>query len=143
MSLLNLPTARSMPEVYRWLAALPDDPPLLEIPVPARDEDENEDHALRQYLILFHGKPRIGGISAFISRRYREFRSEIQEFPSRTSLNAASQMGARLIIVHYGDYPEPSRVSLRRRIADEPLLTPRGAFGEDVVYELQSIGQSE
>lgn len=142
-SLLDLPTAETMPVVYRWLATVPGDPPVLELPVPTRDQDENEVHALRQYLILYHGKPRIDGISGFISGRYREFRSAIQEFPSRSSLHAAGQMGARLIIVHYGDYPEPSRVALRQRIAEEPLLTRRATFGDDVVYELRSIDPSE
>ncbi len=141
-SMLELPTAEAMPPVYRWLAARPDDPPVLELPVPARDQDENEVHALRQYLILYHGKPRIGGISGFTSRRYREFRSAIQEFPDRAALDAAAQQGAKLIIVHYADYPEPFRGTLHRRVADQPSLTLRATFGDDVVYELQSNGLS-
>ena len=140
VSLLELPAARSMPGAYAWLAQQPDKAPVLELPVPARDADESETHALRQYGILLHGHPRLDGCSGFVSRRYRAFRAEIQSFPRDQALHAAGGMGARWIIVHYGDYAGGRADSLRNRIESEPRLGFARRFGEDVVYELRSGG---
>jgi len=138
VTLLELPSSRSMPGAYAWLARQPDKAPILELPAPARDADENETHALRQYWILLHGHPRLDGCSGFVSRRYRAFRAAVQSFPSDEALRAAAGMGARWIVVHYGDYPAGQGDSLRDRIESEPRLDMEARFGNDVVYELRS-----
>ncbi|HSQ51376.1 MAG TPA: hypothetical protein VLL94_08925 [Nitrospiraceae bacterium] len=133
---LQLPTAETMPEVYKWLAHQPETRPILEVPVPARDQDENSTHAIRQYVALFHGKRRLDGVSGFVSERYRHFRAAMQGFPDSTALDAAVRMGARLIVVHYDDYSVPVADRLRSQIATEPALVPLATFGGDTVFKL-------
>ena len=137
--MLELPSAENMPAVYRWLAKAPDSLVVLEIPVPANDRDEDPKFAIRQYLALFHGKRRVDGVSGFVSNRYRKFRTEIQEFPSEVSLDAAEAMGANLIIVHLEEYDAVHSQELRQSISAESRLIPRAAIDGALVLELRPV----
>ena len=137
LSTVVLPSEKRMPAVYAWLANRPGSEPVLELPVPRRDADENETHALRQFHILYHGHPRLDGISGFVSEKYKEFRSLIQGFPGEEALRAANAMGAKLIVVHFGDYPTAERAKLRSEIGRERRLVPLAEFGTDAVFRLQ------
>ncbi|HEY2923929.1 MAG TPA: hypothetical protein VGJ98_03060 [Candidatus Eisenbacteria bacterium] len=138
LSTVELPTEKGMPLVYAWLATRPGREPILELPVPRAEGEENETHALRQFYLLHHGNPRLDGTSGFVSRRYKEFRSLIQGFPSEEALRAAGGLGAKLIIVHFGDYPAAERERLRARIRSERGLVPLVEFGTDAVFRLQA-----
>jgi len=133
---LALPTATTMPSVYRWLEVQSPKEPILEFPTPARDEDETATQAIRQYCVVLHGSPRLDGSSGFVSQRYRSFRREIQTFPDSPARALAARMGARWIIVHLADYPAPEREAFRRRLEDTAALTRVAAFGSDLVYRL-------
>lgn len=137
MSLLELPTSETMPPAYRWLAAQPDSVRLLEFPVPATDADQSETHSLRQLFTLFHGMRRLDGTSGFVTPRYRAFRTTVQSFPGSEAMEEIRSMEGNLVLVHFGDYDGTRRAALVRRIAAEPRLVPRAAFGSDVVYELR------
>jgi sugar phosphate isomerase/epimerase len=110
---------------------------VLEIPVAARDADEDEAYALRQYYALFHGKPRLDGASGFVSPAYREFRRVAQSFPDPPALDAARDLGARLVVVHYGDLKPEERAGIAARVGAEPRLTRLATFGDDAVFALQ------
>jgi hypothetical protein len=141
LSLVELPSRDRLPPVYTWLSNHPDEEPLLELPAPARDPDENGSHSMRQFYLIYHGHPRLDGSSGFVSRRYRRFRSAIQAFPGEGALQAAHEMGARLVVVHFQDYPIEEREPLRRAIAAEHRLTLKADFGSDAVYELRYTRQ--
>ena len=136
LSLLTLPTPSTIPAAYRWLASRPGRDPLLELPVVASDGDEDEAYGLRQYGLLFHGKPRIDGSSGFVSKRYRAFRRGIQSFPFEPGWSQALAVGAHWVLIHYGDYPAPRDRDLALRVASEPRLRLRAQFGTDVLYEV-------
>ncbi|HTM00302.1 MAG TPA: hypothetical protein VL503_04145 [Candidatus Omnitrophota bacterium] len=133
---LPLPNQDTIAPIYRRLAATPGTDPVLEIPVPATEADENVTHALRQYALLGHGRPRLDGVSGFVTPRYREFRRIVQSFPARDALTAAKSFGARWVIVHYGDYAPERRADLGRRVAAEPGLESIAREGSDVLYRL-------
>jgi len=136
LSLVELPTKENIPTVNAWLVERPRSEPVLELPAPYADA-ESETHAMRQFYLLHDGHPRLDGTSGFVSRRYREFRSRIQRFPDEDAVGAASVLGAKLIIVHFGDYPEAERDPLRWRIHGERRLVPLAEFGSDAVFELE------
>jgi hypothetical protein len=140
----NLPFApysdrASMPPVYGWLAAQPDSRPILELPTPAR-EWEDLIHVRRQMYVLYHGKPRLDGASGFTSNRYKAFRRDMQAFPAPETIRCAYDMGARRLIVHYGDYSPGLREEMRRRLEEGKDLREVAVFGQDVVYELDEPG---
>jgi hypothetical protein len=130
------PDRASMPPVYGWLAARPDSRPLLELPVPARRASETPMDVRRQMYVLYHGKPRLDGASGFTSNRYVTFRRDMQAFPEPGAIQRAHDMGARRLIVHYGDYEPALREEMRRRVDEATDLREVAAFDEDVVYEI-------
>jgi len=135
-SFFPVPDRSSIPPVYAWLSAQPDSLPVLELPMPPDEAGERTVDALRQVYVLYHGKPRLDGVSGFVSSRYEAFRAEMQAFPSPESVRAAYGMGARRLIVHYGDYAPGVREEVRRRAGALPTLHEEIAFGDDVVYTM-------
>ena len=127
----------SMPPVYGWLAAQTDSLPLLELPMPAGERWESTTDLHRQMYVLFHGTPRLDGTSGFVSNRYEAFRSDMQAFPEEHTIRRAYQMGARRLIVHYGDYPAAARDRIRRQVEKLDTLSEAAAFDFDRVYEIE------
>jgi hypothetical protein len=134
------PDRTSMPPVYGWLAAQPDSSPVLEIPGPASESVEGPMDLRRQMYVLYHGKPRLDGASGFTSNRYEAFRRDMQAFPSPEAIERAYDMGARRLIVHYGDYSPGLREEMRRRVEKGKDLREVAVFGQDVVYEFEEPG---
>jgi len=135
LSVVDLPTRETMPAVNAWLAERRGSEPVLELPTP-RGDAETETHALRQYMLLEDGHPRLDGTSGFVSRRYRAFRATMEGFPGPDALQAAALMGAKLIVVHFGEYPAGERALLRSRVRGERRLVPLAEFGTDAVFGL-------
>jgi hypothetical protein len=134
------PDRASMPHVYSWLAAQPDSSPILELPIPARDGMERPIDMHRQAYILYHGKPRLNGSSGFTSNRYKAFRRDMEAFPAQEAIQCAYDMGARRLIVHYGDYAPALQEGIRYRVESARGLREVAAFGQDVVYEIEEPG---
>ena len=130
----------SMPPVYGWLAEQPDSRPVLALPVPASESAEDTTDLRRQMYILYHGKPRLDGASGFTSNRYEAFRREMGAFPAQEAIGRAYEMGARRLIVHYGDYPPTLRERMQHRVERAEDLREVADFGQDVVYEIEEPG---
>jgi hypothetical protein len=137
---VRYPDRASMPSVYAWLASQPDTRPVLELPVPAGRHTESATDLSRQMYVLHHGKPRLDGASGFTSDRYAAFRREMRAFPGQQSIRSAYEMGARRLIVHYGDYAPALREGIRRRVDDAMELREVATFGQDAVYEIEDPG---
>lgn len=135
---VRLPTVATLEPAYQWIRNQDPKGPLLELPTPATDADETSTQSLRQYRVLLHGARRLDGCSGFVSPRYRSFRRDIQAFPDSAALSLAAAMGARLVLVHYADYPAPERERLRGRIGAEARLAPAASFGSDAIYRLEA-----
>jgi len=132
-----VPPHDPMPPVYTWLRDRPGKEPILELPAPPSEPEESLRDVQRQFYVLYHGKPRLDGTSGFTSRRYQAFRRTIQTFPDPDALRAARDLGAKLVIVHYGDYAPAEGNRLRARVAATASLRRLATFGEDVVYALE------
>jgi hypothetical protein len=140
LRMLELPTADRLPPVYAWLARQPDAFPILELPPGPEITNENERQVLRQFCVLYHRKPTLDGASGFVSQRYRRFRATMLRFPANEAIEAASGMGARLVIVHLGEYEAEGRETLLRQMEADPRFEPVAAFGMDRVYRLGGAG---
>lgn len=134
IALVELPTAATLPPAYAWLASQPGREPVLEVPTAVDENDEEELDVLRQSYVLFHGRPRLDGASGFVSPRYREFRVSMRGFPDEAALRAASELGARLVVVHFADYGPARRIVLEAQVRDATRLVPVASFGDDCVY---------
>lgn len=134
---VTVPDREPIPPVYTWLRDRPGKEPVLEVPVPATEPQETVVDVRRQYYVLLHGKPRLDGSSGFTSRRYQRFRLRLQAFPDADAVDAIRDMGAKLVIVHYGDYRPDRRERIRREAAASPSLKQVAVFGEDTVYAVE------
>ena len=132
----SIPKLDRIPPVYSWLAKEPAGTPFLEIPVPREDSAENATDSYRQLFVLAHGQPRLDGSSGFTSPRYRSFRIAMQDFPDDPSMDALERMGAKLVVVHFGDVSRERREDLHQSVAAQKRLVPRARFGDVAVYEL-------
>jgi hypothetical protein len=132
----SIPKLDRIPQVYSWLADEPAGTPFLEIPVPRDNSDESAIDSYRQLFVLAHGQPRLDGSSGFTSRRYLSFRIAMQDFPDDPSIDALDRMGAKLVVVHFGDVPSERRDDLHQSVAAQKRLLPRARFGDVAVYEL-------
>jgi hypothetical protein len=133
------PDRASMPPVYAWLASQPGSLPVLELPMPRSVREEDVTHARRQVWVLYHKKPRLDGVSGFVSNSYEQFRAQMADFPAPRTIQLAWSRGARTLIVHYGDYPAELQETLRRQVSSAPELKEEASFGLDVVYKIQSV----
>jgi hypothetical protein len=61
----------------------------------------------------------------------------MQAFPAREAIRRAYDMGARRLIVHYGDYTPTRRAEKRHRVETTSDLREVAVFGLDVVYEIE------
>ncbi len=135
--LVRFPMRADMPPIYRWLAAQPDSPPMLDLPVPRTEADEGDRDVTRQIYALYHRKPLVNGTSGFVPPRHQAMRYAMQRFPAQDALRAAAALGTRIVIVHYGDWPPATAARLRRAAARAPGLEQVAAFGDDVAYVLE------
>ncbi|HEV8254774.1 MAG TPA: hypothetical protein VGQ78_08465 [Vicinamibacteria bacterium] len=131
---------RPPPPVYAWLAAQPDDPVVVELPM----QDINgltERPAFHESIYLVHStrhwRRLANGYAGIEPAPYVELREKARRFPSAASLDALRERGVRYVILHRGGYG-PNRWDHIQR--DLPLfadrLRPVGQFDADTVFEL-------
>ena len=138
--LVPFPQRDELPPVVTWLEHQPDDPPVLNLPMPATEPDEGMRDVTRQVYAIYHRKPLVDGASGFVPLPHRRLRQIMQRFPAPESLREAGAFGTRLIVVHYGDWDAAAAARIRAAAAGAPELRPVAAFGDDVVYELKVTG---
>jgi len=134
----EIPTRGSLPGAHSWLERHGDRKPVLELPAPAGNNETALD-AVRQFYVLFHHHPRLDGCSGYVSPQYLTFRRAVQSFPDTNSMDAAYLLGARLVVIHFNDYPPELQARMKDRIAAEPRLTHVETFGSDWICELIAI----
>jgi hypothetical protein len=128
------------PEVYAWLAALPGEPVVVELPVldiygifnrPAYHESIYLIHQMR------HWKPLANGYAGIEPAPYVDLRRRARRFPSADALAAFRERGVRYIVLHRGGYGPNQWARIERDLiwfASE--LREVARFGGDTVFEL-------
>jgi hypothetical protein len=128
------------PEVYRWLAAQPGDPVVVELPMldiygifqrPAYHESI---YLVRQ---THHWKPLANGYAGIEPAPYVDLRQRARRFPSADALAAFRERGVRYVILHRGGFGPNQWARIERDLiwfASE--LQEVARFGGDTVYEL-------
>jgi hypothetical protein len=142
LGMVPLPDPARLPAVYRWLARQPGDFAIVEVPMPASQEEESERDALRQLVSLYHGKARLDGVSGFSPPAHERFRAAMREFPAATAIDAARVRGASYVVVRFAELDGAQAARLRASIRGDSGLEPVAAFGSDVVYRLGRAGSA-
>jgi hypothetical protein len=130
------------PPVYRWLAAQPGKPAVVELPLLDIDGiTEHPAHHESVYLVqqTRHWKPLLNGYAGLEPPYYQSLRERALRFPSRASLDDFRRLGARYVIVHRGGFGPNKWARIERDLpAFASELREVARFEGDVVYELLS-----
>ena len=137
-------SSKPAPAVYTWLAAQPDEPPVVELPMqsilgtirrPAFHESVYMVHSTR------HWKPLLNGYAGIEPASYLDLREQARRFPSRESIDAFRSRGARYVIVHRGGFGPNKWERIERELpawvdGPSPRLRPVVQLDGDLVFEL-------
>jgi len=130
------------PPVYRWLAKVPDQDVILELPATTspwywQDIPSLERLATQQYFSVYHWHPSIMGYSGFFPPLFGENVERILHFPSNDALSYLRGLRVRYVILHEEQFAPAEWGEIARRL---PLfsdqLRPLQRFGTDHVFAL-------
>jgi hypothetical protein len=99
-----VPAPAQGPEVYQWLAKQPDDPVILELPIPTQPILQAYTEATRQYYSTGHWKRMINGYGGFATRTYGAIAASSQHFPDPTTIFWLQGLRVNLLLLHRDDY---------------------------------------
>ncbi len=120
-------TLRPMP-VDRWLATLPEDSVLLELPVPQLDHlwRHETSHQVRS---IHHWRQLVNGYSGFIPRAYGNTLIAMETFPDENSIGRLRRLSVAFVVVRRQNFPDDD--SYARTTA---TLLPVRDFGTPQVF---------
>jgi hypothetical protein len=129
-----------VPEVYRWLADLPDDTVVIELPF-SSTEDGRPDwgtfpyvEGWRVYFSTFHWKSIVNGYSGFHPPGYQEFVGEMIGFPDGPSISRLNEIGIDYVLLHRDMYDAQEWSETEDALRDyRAELVPARDFGETLV----------
>ncbi|HHL38952.1 MAG TPA: hypothetical protein ENJ37_00415 [Deltaproteobacteria bacterium] len=133
-----------IPAVYRWLADRDGDFAVMELPLPAT-QDELFKEVKPIYHSIYHWKRLVNGYSGYFPPAYEFlYKKWMTGFPDPLSVGLLSEeLEVRYLIVHSGSYEQKQWERIRRGIeegyADTLRLVRR--FGADYVYEVACRGR--
>ncbi|MGE5531081.1 MAG: hypothetical protein ACM3VW_03050 [Bacteroidota bacterium] len=93
-------------DVYQWLANQPDDPVILELPIPSQPILRAFTEATRQYYSTAHWKRTVNGYSGFSTRTYEAIAESSQSFPDPATIAWLQGLRVNLVILHRDDYED-------------------------------------
>lgn len=105
-ALAAVPSGRSTPKVYRWLAERPGPTPIAVLPGTdgIRRFRGAPGMAIHNYFATLHGRRIIGGKSSWIPPSTELFYAAAQRMPSDTSNRILQILGIEYLVVHASDY---------------------------------------
>jgi hypothetical protein len=128
-------------DVYRWLAAQPGPPPVVELPmldiaaVHARPAYHDSIYMVRS---LAHRAPLANGYAGIEPPQYVALRELSRSFPAPPFLGALRAAGVRYVILHAGGYGPNRWARIERDLAQGPVgLAEVARFGGDRVYAVR------
>lgn len=94
-----VPAPNQGPEVYQWLAKQPDDPVILELPIPSNDLLQAYMQATRQYYSTVHWKRMVNGYSGFLTQTYLQIGGAAHSFPNEATLQWLQGLRVNLVVL--------------------------------------------
>lgn len=129
----RVPLADYIPPVYRWLAAQPDDGPVLELPILM---DVGATESPRLYYSTFHWKRMVNGYGGFFPPTYAYFLFFDREFPDQPYRWIVG-LGVRYVVLHRWQYDVQELQRIDARLAEfGDRLQLAAEFGDDQVFQV-------
>jgi hypothetical protein len=135
--LLSYPVKEGIPEVYRWLAGVPGDFAVVELPFPDYEQGLEYFECVRMYYSTYHWKRLVNGYSGYFPPRYYTLCRLWKSDPLGDVLNEMKRLGVRYAILHFGEMESAKAERVRAELAGLAGRYPVGwTFGPDVVVEV-------
>ena len=141
---IRVPTHAEIPEVYRWLAGLPGDFAVAELPTYPRRFIRF--YGYQTYFSTTHWKRILFGKPSFMPPVLEYMMWTLGEFPSREATRLLQSLNIRFVVYHPHQGSEPRRVIRRlrkdpnfgfvRRFPDASPTARRLGYGNEVVFEV-------
>lgn len=131
-------TGAQVPGVYRYLATMPRDEPVVEEPMGAPNLAGSSESADSVYYSSYHWHPLVNGYSGFLPRPQAEVIKQQIDFPSSMALDQLRELGVVWIVVHWEDAPAWWEIENYRTILgsrDDITLVKK--FGETWLYRIE------
>ncbi len=127
-------SAPATPAMYRWLRAVPDPAPVVELPLPeVKHQGRN---ALYLYWSTSHFKPLANGYGTLAPPVYGELVSAMSDFPDDRGVAALRRFGFRYVILHRNLYLRFRAAHLEGRMNAQLGLRKIYRTQEETVYEV-------
>lgn len=126
--------APPVPSVYTWVARLPKETPLVELPFP--EVERQRENAVYLYWSTAHFLPLANGYGTVVPPVYAEIASALEDFPDGDGTGTLAAQGFRYVIFHRDRYLRSRAAELERRLEAEPGLSIAHRTEEAIVYEL-------
>ena len=126
------------PAIDRWVANLPPDASLAELPVPnPRHAGPFERHQTTAMLhAMAHWRPIVQGYSGIRPALQLDILTALTAFPDPLSLHLLTQARVDYLLIHTDRYPEGAWSGVQARIEAEPRLRLVHVEGEGRIYQL-------
>jgi hypothetical protein len=135
--LVRVPVKAAIPPVYRWLAAEPGRPAVVEFPMPLPREGSLQIECPRVYFSAYHWKNLVNGFSGFFPPLYLELQRRYWTQPVQSVVRDLRSIGTRLIIVHSDELRNAKLHPVLDRLRDLPgEVREVRRFGPDFVFEI-------
>lgn len=148
--LLGVDRSETAAAPYRWLAQQPDQGAVIEFPVLAVGQDE-EELALAMYWSTLHWKPLVQGYSGFIPptqeliqntftgnlRRPNGTIAEEVSFPSRENIGVLQDLGVRYILLNRLSYKREDWPVILATVEETGAVERAGEVGDKLIYRLR------
>jgi hypothetical protein len=137
--LLSYPVKDGIPEVYRWLADLPGDFAVVELPMPDYEQGLEYLECVRMYYSTYHWKRLVNGYSGYFPPRYYEHCRLWTAGPLGTVLDDMKSLGVRYVLLHFGEMEGARAERVRAELAGlAGRYDIERSFGPDVVVRVGS-----
>jgi hypothetical protein len=132
-------SAPETPAMYRWLAAVPDPAPIVELPL--YEVDRQGRNALYLYWSTSHFKPLANGYGTMVPKVYGELVKEMKDFPDDRGVAALRRLGFRYVILHRDLYLRFKAARLEARMNAQLGLRKIYRTQNETVYEVVEAGK--
>jgi hypothetical protein len=129
--------APAIPAVYDWVARLPENTPLVELPLP--EVKRQRENAVYLYWSTTHFQPLANGYGTVVPPVYAEMAEALEDFPSAGGVAKLSERGFRYVIFHKDRYLRTRAIELERRLDAEAGLEEAHRTEEAIVYEVLAL----
>lgn len=134
LRLAPVDAAANISPVYTYLAQQPPGEPVVEIPMGKPEFADQDKYVVYTYNSLYHFQPLVNGYSTFLPPDYYALVKDVQNFPTKASVQRLKKWGVNWVVVHSDRFPTPDKT--RQKLARLAGIEHIRDFGNIWLYRI-------